>query len=111
MPRRRPPPPHANTNLCKSYHQPPPSPPLPHFLQTAILILAQQPTAPIRILTQILTLQLLYYLSTTSLILFTALTAGKPFTPDLVLSWKSLRGDTAVGWTLGLCWMGGSFCG
>lgn len=82
MPRNRPSPPHASTTL-----------------------------SPLRILTQILTLQLLYYLSTTSLILFTALTAGKPFTPDLVLSWKSLRGDTAVGWTLGLCWMGGSFCG
>lgn len=66
---------------------------------------------PLRILTQILTLQLLYYLCTTTLILFTALTAGKPFSPDLILSWRSLRGDTAVGWTLGLCWLGGSFCG
>lgn len=82
MPRRPPPPPHALTTL-----------------------------SPLRLLTQILTLQLLYYLCTTTLILFTALTAGKPFTPDLVLSWRSLRGDTTVGWTLGLCWMGGSFCG
>lgn len=82
MPRRPPPPPHALTSL-----------------------------SPLRILTQIITLQLLYYLCATTLILFTALTAGKPFTPDLVLSWRSLRGDTTVGWTLGLCWMGGSFCG
>ena len=41
----------------------------------------------------------------TLLILFTALAAGKPFSADLVLSWRSLRGDTTVGWTLGLCWI------
>lgn len=38
------------------------------------------------------------------LILFTVLVAGKPFSVDLVLSWRSVRGDTAVGWMLGLCW-------
>ncbi|CAF9906825.1 hypothetical protein IMSHALPRED_005365 [Imshaugia aleurites] len=67
--------------------------------------------SPLRLLTQIITLQLLYYLCVTTLLLFTSLTAGKPFTPDLVLSWRSLRGDTAAGWTLGVCWLGGSFCG
>jgi hypothetical protein len=60
---------------------------------------------PLRLLTQILTLQLSFYTIATSLILFTALAAGKPFSPDLVLSWRSIRGDTAVGWTLGLCWV------
>lgn len=81
--RRRPPPPYALTSL-----------------------------SPLRILTQILTLQLLYYLCVTGLLLFTALTAGRPFSPDLVLSWRSVRGDTAGGWTLGVvCWLGGGFCG
>ena len=35
----------------------------------------------------------------------TALVAGRPVTLDLLLSWNSLRGDTTVGWTLGLVWM------
>lgn len=61
--------------------------------------------SPLKILTQILTLQAAYYILATLLILFTALAAGKPFSADLVLSWRSLRGDTTVGWTLGLCWI------
>ncbi|KAL9595159.1 MAG: hypothetical protein Q9219_006615 [cf. Caloplaca sp. 3 TL-2023] len=71
-------------------------PPRPGRLQTL---------SPPRILTQILTLQLLHYLIGSGLILFTALAAGKRFSADLVLDWRSLRGDTAVGWTLGLCWV------
>lgn len=85
MPRRRPLPPHASSSALSS---------------------------PLRIATQILSLQLAYYACTTTLILFTVLTAGKPFSADLVLSWRSLRGDTAVGWTLGLCWLvGGGLSG
>lgn len=61
--------------------------------------------APLRILKQICLLQLAYYIVALVLILFTTLVAGKPFSLGLILSWKSLRGDTAVGWTLGLCWM------
>ena len=61
--------------------------------------------SPLRILTQIALLQLAYYACGTALILFTALVAGTPFSPALVLSWRAVRGDTAVGWTLGLCWM------
>ena len=60
--------------------------------------------SPFKILTQIVILQGAFYVIATILILFTVLAAGKPFSPDLVFSWKSLRGDTAVGWTLGLCW-------
>lgn len=83
MPRRRPPPSYALSSL-----------------------------SPLRISIQILALQLGYYICTTALILFTALTAGRPFSMDLVLSWRSLRGDTAVGWTLGLCWLvGGGLSG
>lgn len=67
--------------------------------------------SPLQILTQILTLQLLYYAGVTGLLLFTALTSGLTTDPpllssaDLVLSWRSVRGDTARGWTLGACWV------
>lgn len=60
---------------------------------------------PLKILTQIVTLQVAYYTLASALILFTALASGKPVSVDLVFSWRSLRGDTAVGWTLGLCWI------
>lgn len=66
---------------------------------------------PLKILTQICLLQCAYYLSATILILFTALVAGKKFSFDLILSWRSLRGDTTVGWMLGLVWMLNSFIG
>lgn len=60
---------------------------------------------PLKILTQIITLQAAYYTLASALILFTALASGKPFSVDLIFSWQSLRGDTAVGWTLSLCWI------
>ncbi len=67
---------------------------------------------PLPILRQILALQTLYYTATTALILFTTLTAGRTPSIDLILNWRSLRGDTANGWTLGLCWLlGGGFFG
>ncbi|CZT10716.1 hypothetical protein WAI453_012571 [Rhynchosporium graminicola] len=66
---------------------------------------------PLRILTQILLLQTLWYIAGTVLILFTALVAGKHFSLDLLLSWRSLRGDTTVGWMLGLVWMLNSLIG
>lgn len=61
--------------------------------------------SPTRILTQIIALQALYYASAVILIVFTALVAGKEIGLDLLLSWRSLRGDTTVGWTLGLVWL------
>ena len=61
--------------------------------------------SPLRILTQIAVLQALYYACSSVLIVFTALVAGKELTVDLILSWRSLRGDTTVGWTLGLVWL------
>ena len=60
---------------------------------------------PLKILTQIITLQAAYYTLASALILFTALASGKAFSMDLILSWQSLRGDTAIGWTLSLCWI------
>lgn len=67
--------------------------------------------SPLRIVKQICALQAAYYFAATVLIVFTTLVAGKRFTPDLILSWHSLRGDTTVGWTLGLCWMMTSLVG
>jgi hypothetical protein len=66
---------------------------------------------PLKILTQIIILQTIYYVCGTAMILFAELVAGRDFSADLVLHWKSLRGDTTVGWTLGLCWMSDSFVG
>ncbi|MCJ1475084.1 hypothetical protein MMC13_003744 [Lambiella insularis] len=60
---------------------------------------------PLKILSQIVLLQAAWYGVATVMILFTTLVAGKRFSLELVLSWRSLRGDTTVGWTLGLCWM------
>jgi len=66
---------------------------------------------PLKILSQIVLLQIIYYIAGTSLILFTALVAGRHFSLDLVLSWRSLRGDTTVGWMLGLVWLLNSLIG
>ncbi|KAK2751719.1 hypothetical protein FQN55_009160 [Onygenales sp. PD_40] len=60
---------------------------------------------PLKIVKKILLLQVAYYACASVLILFTALVAGTAFSPDLILSWQSLRGDTTVGWTLGLVWL------
>ncbi|EGE80509.1 hypothetical protein RJZ56_002621 [Blastomyces dermatitidis] len=60
---------------------------------------------PLKIVTKIVYLQAAYYACATILILFTALVAGTAFSPDLILSWRSLSGDTTIGWTLGLAWL------
>ncbi|KAK3207292.1 hypothetical protein GRF29_103g442421 [Pseudopithomyces chartarum] len=61
--------------------------------------------SPTRIASQILLLQLAYYACAAVLIIFTALVFGKEISTDLLFSWQSLRGDTTVGWTLGLVWV------
>ncbi|KAF2459562.1 integral membrane protein S linking to the trans Golgi network-domain-containing protein [Lineolata rhizophorae] len=61
--------------------------------------------SPLRILTQIAALQGAYYACAAVLILFAALVAGKEVKLDLLLSWRSLRGDVTTGWLLGLVWM------
>ncbi|KAH8593935.1 integral membrane protein S linking to the trans Golgi network-domain-containing protein [Bisporella sp. PMI_857] len=66
---------------------------------------------PLKILTQILILQTIWYVVATGLILFTALVAGRHFSLDMVLSWRSLRGDTTVGWMLGFVWLLNSVVG
>ncbi|KAL3479156.1 integral membrane protein S linking to the trans Golgi network-domain-containing protein [Aspergillus californicus] len=60
---------------------------------------------PLKIVRKILILQIIYYVSAAALILFTTLVYGTTFSLDLVLSWNALRGDTTLGWMLGLVWM------
>ncbi|RDW68124.1 hypothetical protein BP6252_09520 [Coleophoma cylindrospora] len=66
---------------------------------------------PLKILSQIILLQVIWYAAGTALILFTALVAGRAFSFDMVLSWRSLRGDTTNGWMLGLVWLLNSVIG
>ncbi|KAL7271398.1 hypothetical protein RUND412_005849 [Rhizina undulata] len=61
--------------------------------------------SPLRTLYQILALQAIYYFSATALILFTVLVAGEAFSVDLIFSWRSVRGDNTIGWTLGVVWL------
>ena len=61
--------------------------------------------APLRILTQILFLQLFYYGIAIVLIVFTTLVEGEHVRPGMIFDWRNLRGDVTTGWTLGLCWM------
>jgi len=61
--------------------------------------------SPLRILTQITILQAAYYASAAILLSFTALTAGKPISLALLLSWRTLRGDVTEGWMWALVWM------
>ncbi|KAK4676154.1 hypothetical protein QC764_509610 [Podospora pseudoanserina] len=56
---------------------------------------------PLKIASQILALQALYYTFSFTLLLFSALVAGTAFTLDLVLGWQSIRGDTTQGWLCG----------
>src|SRR5271163_1575192 len=66
---------------------------------------------PLKIFSQIVLLQVIWYIAATALILFTALIAGKSFSFDMVLSWRSLGRDTPVGWMLGLVWLLSSLIG
>lgn len=66
---------------------------------------------PLRIVSQILALQSVYYVSAVALILFTALVMGTPFGASLVLGWEPLRGDTTTGWMLGFVWLLNAFFG
>lgn len=66
---------------------------------------------PVKIATQIATLQALFYAAALVLMLFTALVAGMPFTLDLVFGWDRVRGDTTRGWLLALIWiLDGGLC-
>ncbi len=66
---------------------------------------------PLKIISKIILLQVAYYICATILILFTTLVAGKKFSIDLILGWRSIRGDNTIGWTLGFVWLLNSFIG
>lgn len=56
--------------------------------------------APLKIATQIATLQLIYYFSALVLLVFTALVAGTGFSFTLLFGWEGVRGDTTHGWLM-----------
>ena len=60
---------------------------------------------PLKIIRSIILLQLAYYVTAIVLILFTALVAGQQVSLNLIFDWRSIRGDTTVGWTLGIVWL------
>lgn len=60
---------------------------------------------PLKIIRKIFLLQIAYYASATVLILFTTVVYGTSFSMDSLLNWDTVRGDTTIGWLLGLVWM------
>ena len=60
---------------------------------------------PLKIIRKIFILQVAYYVSATVLILFTTIVYGTNFSMDSLLNWDLVRGDTTIGWLLGLVWM------
>ncbi|KAI1339883.1 integral membrane protein S linking to the trans Golgi network-domain-containing protein [Xylariaceae sp. FL0016] len=60
---------------------------------------------PLRILSQIISLQCVYYFVAILLMKFTTLVQGSSFSLDLVFDYESLRGDTTQGWLYGFVWL------
>ncbi|KAI9863483.1 MAG: hypothetical protein M1824_000163 [Vezdaea acicularis] len=61
--------------------------------------------SPLRIATQILALQAIYYATGSFLICFTAVVAGARVDAGLILDWRRVRGDTTLGWLVGFVWL------
>jgi hypothetical protein len=66
---------------------------------------------PLKIASQIVALQAIFYAVALFLSLFASLVSGTKFGLDLVLSWQAVRGDTTQGWMAGFLWVvdGGFF--
>lgn len=66
---------------------------------------------PLKILSQIAALQVLFYFASLVLMLFTSLVSGRGFSADLVLGWAAVRADTTQGWLNAFMWIldGGFF--
>jgi protein SYS1 len=60
---------------------------------------------PLKIIRSIILLQLAYYLIATILIFFTALVVGHHLGLGLVFDWSTVRGDSTIGWLLGVVWL------
>lgn len=58
-----------------------------------------------RIARQILLLQGIFYGVAALLMLFSAAVAGQPFNFGMVLGWQGVRGDTTIGYMLGVVWL------
>ncbi|KZZ90315.1 Integral membrane protein SYS1-related protein [Ascosphaera apis ARSEF 7405] len=61
--------------------------------------------APLKIIKQMLLLQIAYYTCATLLFVFTTFVAGTSFSVDLLFSWRSIRGDTTMGWMYSFIWL------
>lgn len=61
--------------------------------------------APKRLFTQIVTLQLAYYLLGLVMITFAVLILGLKWEPHYIFSWVDVRADTSLGWLLALLWL------
>ena len=60
---------------------------------------------PLKIAAQIAALQVIFYLASLILFLFTTLVSGTPFGADLILGWERVRGDTTQGWVVAFVWL------
>lgn len=60
---------------------------------------------PLKIIRSIVLLQFSYYATAILLVLFACLTFGQRFSFDLIFDWHSVRGDTTIGWTIGILWL------
>lgn len=67
--------------------------------------LPRQDFAPLSLLLKILELQAAYYATAAVAMLFTCALSGRALDLSLVVSAEPVRGDTAVGWTLGVVWV------
>jgi hypothetical protein len=61
--------------------------------------------APMRLLKQIVLLQVVYYIMAIVLIAFTLIVGGERFKLETVFSWEPVRLDTTWGWALSMLWL------
>ncbi|KAF3934360.1 hypothetical protein ABW19_dt0203706 [Dactylella cylindrospora] len=66
---------------------------------------ALESLSPLWILSQILILQAVFYSVALILLLFTTLIQGSGFSLDIAFSWRFLRADNTIGWTLAMVWL------
>lgn len=60
---------------------------------------------PLKIIQNILLLQVAYYLTATVIIIFTTLILGQKFSLRLIWDWAAVRGDNTLGWVVGVTWL------
>lgn len=95
---------HLNSKCTDPTHQPP-GIPMPPRRRKPPHAGALTELPPLKIIRSIFLLQISYYLTATILIVFTTLVLGQRFSLPLILDWRSIRGDTTIGWTVGFAWL------